>query len=461
MSVDANRLDGAVDALRAALGADAVLEAPAAAELIDERSLNRDSAPAPRYIVRPSDTEQCRKAVEILAAGGSAAFPIASLTTFWEPPAIESAVVLDTLLMCEPFRIDPHERIGYFGTAATVREVDRAARSQGLCLLAYPDSDGSQSVGSIAAVACTTGLGLGHTEPVDQIAGLTVVTPDATVVRTGTAWRLGHGGVTNGAPDPTGVFLGSQGRSGVITEVVLKLSPAPFLAAHKWTTKWTTPADLAAQLRRARECLDLGTIDSLRLETICAGNRSATESEWFLRCWAPDSSATAEHRCGYAATMMEARDPVLWVESEAARRGGLPDYDQRYDVPPGEHQVRTGRDGFLGIEVNVNWGSQLDAALPLFASLSESLGRLAPGHRRLGIYPSAHAVSIGMQAMLTGGEAKADAVRAALAESVEPLAAIGAVPYRAGRLWRTVTERREAVDPAYAIVRRCGPSGST
>src|SRR5262249_45133936 len=152
-----------------------------------------------------------------------------------------------------------------------VREVDRSARAQGLCLLAYPDSDGVVSVGSMAAVACTSGLGLGRTPPVEQIVGLTIVTPDATVLKTGASWRLGRGGVTHGLPDPTGIFLGSQGRFGVITEVVLALAPAPFLAARSWWEPWRPPGALVEDLRRGRLQMDQGTVDSLRLEATCAG----------------------------------------------------------------------------------------------------------------------------------------------------------------------------------------------
>src|SRR5690606_36891618 len=148
----------------------------------------------------------------------------------------------------------------------SVRDADCLARAQGLCLVAYPDSDGPQSLGSMAAVACTTGLGMGRVEPVEQISVLTMVPHDAAVVRTGSAWRRGRGGPLYGSPDPTGIFLGLQGRFGIVTEVVLKLWPAPFLAARSWPSTWRSACDLAAALRHARCCFDQGYVDSLRLE---------------------------------------------------------------------------------------------------------------------------------------------------------------------------------------------------
>jgi FAD/FMN-containing dehydrogenase len=173
----------------------------------------------------------------------------------------------------------------------------------------------------MAAVACTTGLGLGRIQPVEQIVGLTIVTRDATVLKTGASWRLGRGGVAHGMPDPGGIFLGSQGRFGVITEVVLTLAPAPFLAARFWDRPWRSSDELATHLRRARQSMDQGTVDSLRLETVCAGRAQPNATEWFVRCWAPESAEAADQRCAALAQSLDARDPRAWIESAAGRRG--------------------------------------------------------------------------------------------------------------------------------------------
>jgi FAD/FMN-containing dehydrogenase len=459
MAARPSEWERALDRLRGTLGRDRILEGPLAAKEIQRRSLNPASDRAPHYLLRPQTTEECRIAVELLGSVGCHPQPIGSLTTFWEPHPLDADVGVDTLGLRTPARIDLRERVGYFGAGTTVREVDRLARAQGLCLVAYPDSDGAASVGSMAAVACTSGLGLGRIQPVEQIVGLTIVTPEATVVKTGASWRLGHGGVAHGWPDPTGIFLGSQGRFGVITEVVLTLAPAPFLAARSWWEPWRPPETLADVMRAGRLQMDQGTVDSLRLEATCAGGAQPTAIEWFVRCWAPESAESADQRCADVAQRLGARDARSWVESAAGRRGQLPDHDARYSVPPGTHHERTGREGFLGIEVNVNWGDQLDRALGVFADLFGALRTLPLGHRRLGIYPGPHAVSIGVQAMLSGGEATPDMVRGVLARFVEPLSALGALPYRPGRLWREIMDRQESEDPACALIRRAGLAG--
>jgi hypothetical protein len=111
------------------------------------------------------------------------------------------------------------------------------------------------------------------------------------------------------------------------------------------------------------------------------------------------------------------------------------------------------------MEVNVNWGEQLDRSLGVFAEIFATLRTLHLGHCRLGLYPGPHTVSIGVQAMLSGGGATPDMVRAAMAKFAEPLSALGALPYRPGRLWQEIMDRQESADPASALVRRAGLAG--
>ncbi|MCC6848773.1 MAG: FAD-binding oxidoreductase [Deltaproteobacteria bacterium] len=449
----------ALDRLRDALGRDRILEGAPAIHEIRRRSLNPADDAALRCLLRPQSSEECRIAIEVLGEAGCRPRPIGALTTFWEPAhPLDAAIGLDTLALRIPDRIDVRERVGYFGAGTTVREVDRAARAQGLCLMAYPDSDGSAPVGSMAAMACTSGLGMARLSPVEQIVGLTIVTPEARIVRTGASWRLGRGGIAHGLPDPTGMFLGSQGRFGVITEVVLTLASAPFLAARVWRTPWHPPGEIADALRRTRREMDDGAIDSIRLEAVAPGGTEPAALEWFVRCWAPDSGASADARAAEAADRLGARAARGWVESAAGRRGELPDHDARYSLPPGAHHERTGQAGFLGIEVNVNWGEHLEGTLDVFAGLFAALRALPLGHARLGIYPAPHTVSIGAHAMLTGGSATPDVVRDAMAAFIEPLNALGALPYRPGRLWRGVMDHRERADPACELLRRAGLS---
>ena len=420
----------------------------AGGEEIQRRSLNPAGDGALQYLLRPQNTEECRIAVEVLGSVGCHPQPIGSLTTFWEPHPLDTEVGLDTLGLRTPVRIDIHERIGYFGAGTTVREVDRLARTQGLCLVAYPDSDGTASVGSMAAVACTSGLGLGRIQPVEQIVGLTIVTREATILKTGAAWRLGRGGVAYGMPDPSrdvsrlarSVRRDHGGGADAGARAVSRRTPLVGAVALSST--------LADALRRARQEMDRGMIDSLGSRPHVPGGARPTAIEWFVRCWAPESAESADQRCAAVAQALGARDAGCWVESAAGRRGELPDHDARYSLPPGTHHERTGREGFLGMEVNVNWGDQLDTALAFSRTSSRHSAPSELGHRRLGIYPGPHTVAIGVQTMLSGGEATPDMVRGAMAKFVEPLSTLGAVPYRQGRLWR------EIGDPACALIRR-------
>src|SRR5439155_19715311 len=136
MAAPQSQWDRALDRLRATLDRDRILERPLAAKEIQRRSLNPASDNAPQLLLRPQNTEECRIAVEVLGSVGCYPDPIGSLTTFWEPHPLDADVGLDTLGLRTPARVDLHERVGYFGAGTTVREVDRLARAQGLCVVA-------------------------------------------------------------------------------------------------------------------------------------------------------------------------------------------------------------------------------------------------------------------------------------------------------------------------------------
>jgi hypothetical protein len=46
-----------------------------------------------------------------------------------------------------------------------------------------------------------------------------------------------------------------------------------------------------------------------------------------------------------------------------------------------------------------------------------------------------------------------------MATFVEPLGALGALPYRSGRVWKAIVDRQERSDPACALIRRAVGAG--
>jgi glycolate oxidase len=129
------------------------------------------------------------------------------------------AIVLSTEGM-RSLEVDPVERIAVVGPGVINTDLKRAAAEHGL---AYPPDPASASMCSIGGNVATNAGGLccvKYGVTADYVRGLEVVLPGGEVMRTGRRTAKGVAGY-----DLTGVFVGSEGTLGVITEAVLRLVP--------------------------------------------------------------------------------------------------------------------------------------------------------------------------------------------------------------------------------------------
>jgi glycolate oxidase len=136
--------------------------------------------------------------------------------------AIEQCLVLSTRRMAEIVEVDPTERLLVAQPGVVTADIRTEARSHGLL---YPPDPGSVAISSIGGNVATNAGGMccvkyGVTG--DYVLGLEVVLADGRVIRTGRRTVKGVAGY-----DLTHLFVGSEGSLGVITEVTLRLVPAP------------------------------------------------------------------------------------------------------------------------------------------------------------------------------------------------------------------------------------------
>src|SRR6185437_8268468 len=125
-------------------------------------------------------------------------------------------------------------------------------------------------------------------------------------------------------------------------------------------------------------------------------------------------------------------------------------------VPPGQHRARIQGGAFWGAEVVTGWGDDLRACLDRILALHAELGAASPHHRRLGIYPASHSVSVGVQVLGRGEPERVDQVLGILGAALPDLLAAGGVPYRSGNLWRkALAERAGSSGGSFAEVERC------
>src|SRR5258708_35072179 len=117
--------------------------------------------------------------------------------------------------------IDPESRRAIVEPGVTNLAVSQAARPFGLFYAPGPSSQVVCSVGGNVAENSGGAHCLKHGFTVHHVTGLEIVTPDGELT-----W-LGDG--TGAAPgyDLVGAFTGSEGTLGIVTKIVVKLTPIP------------------------------------------------------------------------------------------------------------------------------------------------------------------------------------------------------------------------------------------
>jgi glycolate oxidase len=169
-------------------------------------------------VVFPASTEEVSGVVAVCAAHGVAVTPRGAGTGYASGASADGGVILNLCRMTGVNALESEaQRIAVEAGVITARIHARAAEAG----LYYPPDPGSSSTSTIGGnVACNAAgphtLRYGTT--VDFVVGLTVVLADARVA------RIGEGA---DAPQLIPLLCGSEGTLGVVTEVLLRLIPAP------------------------------------------------------------------------------------------------------------------------------------------------------------------------------------------------------------------------------------------
>lgn len=163
--------------------------------------------------------------------------------------AIEGGIVLNVEALDAISEIDPLEGLAVAGPGVINADLKAAVAQHGLF---YPPDPASSAFCTIGGNVATNAGGLccvKYGVTADYIRGLQVVLPGGEVIRTGHRTAKGVAGL-----NLTGLFVGSEGTLGVVTEIVAKVVPAPDPALTVLATfDSLEPASLAiAALRRER-----------------------------------------------------------------------------------------------------------------------------------------------------------------------------------------------------------------
>ena len=212
-----------IDDLLATLPADRVLTDPdvLAAHCRDEADLC--DAGTPLAVVRPRSTAEVAAIVRVAATHRVPVVPQGARTGLTGAAnAVDGAFVVSLTGLSQILEIDPDEQIAVVQPGVVNAELRRAVAKEGL---AYPPDPGSWESSTIGGNVSTDAGGMccvkyGVTG--EYVLGLEVVLANGEILRCGRRTMKGVAGY-----DLTGLFVGSEGTLGIITEITVRLLPAP------------------------------------------------------------------------------------------------------------------------------------------------------------------------------------------------------------------------------------------
>jgi len=192
------------------------------------RSFERDEADLadhgrPIVVVRPRTTGQVAAVLRAASRHRVPVVPQGSRTGLaGAANAVDGGIVLSLSAMNEIVELDAANRIAVVQPGVLNAQLRRAAADKGLY---YPPDPGSWETSTIGGNVATNAGGMccvKYGVTTEYVLGLEVVLADGEVLRCGRRTVKGVAGY-----DLTRLFVGSEGTLGVITQVTVRLRPAP------------------------------------------------------------------------------------------------------------------------------------------------------------------------------------------------------------------------------------------
>src|SRR4051812_34414803 len=217
------------------------------------RRRSGDASEAPDAVVTPGSTQEtaallsaCSDRGVVVVAFGGGTSVVGGLAGM--DPDDRPCVAVDLARMSGLQPVDVPSSLVSVGPGMRGPQLEEALGKQGLTLGHLPQSFEFATIGGYAATrsAGQQSTGIGRFD--ELVAGLTLATPVGVL-------ELGHAPASAAGPDLLGLAVGSEGTLGVITEVRLRVRPAPRTVHYEGWSFRSWAAGLAGLQRLARHDL--------------------------------------------------------------------------------------------------------------------------------------------------------------------------------------------------------------